>query len=250
MINFFIVLLNFSKEIKNNEKPDCILDYLDSGGSCLELLQIIESDSTVPPSIIFEIVYYSLLRIHSKYPQHQSSGYEACKYMLNTYLTLFNKMMSLNSSPIERKTALNLLTAAATFSSNLAKDILLQINFNPTNIELLSKRTGTKDTVREAFINFLMAFLVDGYYPTLAVLLEKRGLLTSIIKDLQYDNADCVCLVMTALKNHVLENQFVSKTVKMHTFSTPVVKDIVNLYNWKGPQVDKKKSSITKVNSL
>lgn len=179
-------------------------------------------------------------------PKYQPAAQEACRYLLNTYITLLNKMLSLNSSILERKTVLQLLTAVITISATLAKDVLLQINLNPTNIELLSKSTNVEDSVRSAFINFLTAFLVDGQYPTLAVLLEKRGLLTSIIKGLQYDQADCVCMVITALKNHVLENPLVSKTVKMKVFSTPVVKDIVNLYNWKGPTAIAAKNKETK----
>lgn len=189
-------------------------------------------------------MYHLLLTINTSLPQHRPAAEEACRYLMNTFVTLLNKMLSLNSAILERKTVLQLLTAVVTFSATLAKDVLLHINFNPTNIELLTKPVDVEDSVRNAFINFLTAFLVDGQYPTLAVLLEKRGFLSSIIKGLQFDSADCVCMVMTALKIHVLENPFVSKTVKMKVFSTPVVKDIVNLYNWKGPMaiVDNKKN--------
>lgn len=51
---------------------------------------------------------------------------------------------------------------------------------------------------------------------------------------LQYDDDNTVCVVITAMKNHILENTAVKKTTKMHVFNTAVVKDIVNLYNWKG----------------
>lgn len=250
LCNVLLALTNFLKLIKENRNEDCVVEYLDSGGNCLEILQILEVDSTVPPTLVFEIVYNMLLRIRANLIHYQSHAYEACRYILNTYITMFNKMLGLSSTAMQRKTILKLLTAVVTFSPSLAKDVLLQISFNPTNIELLCKPTGEKDNTRNAFINFLTAFLVDGHYPTLAALLEKRGLLSSIIKDLQYDAAECVCMVITALKNHVLENPLVSKTVKMHTFSTPVVKDIVNLYNWKGPQKVKKKGVEEKVSFI
>lgn len=41
-------------------------------------------------------------------------------------------------------------------------------------------------------------------------------------------------MILTVMKNHILENTFVRKTTKMHVFNTAVVKDLVNLYNWKG----------------
>lgn len=69
----------------------------------------------------------------------------------------------------------------ATFSSNLAKDILLKVKFHSANIELLSKPTGEKNSVRDSFIHFLIAFMVDSDWHILAILLEKSGLLTRVI---------------------------------------------------------------------
>jgi len=61
------------------------------------------------------------------------------------------------------------------------------------------------------------------------------GLLASIIPGLLYDSADTVNLVLTTLQNRVLFNTSISKTAKLHTFSTPVVKSLLTLYDWKGP---------------
>jgi hypothetical protein len=61
------------------------------------------------------------------------------------------------------------------------------------------------------------------------------GLLASIIPGLLYDSADTVNLVLTTVQNRVLFNMSVSKTAKLHTFSTPVVKSLLKLYDWKGP---------------
>lgn len=67
------------------------------------------------------------------------------------------------------------------FSSNLARDLLLNVKFHSANIELLTKHTGEKNSVRDYFVRFLTAFLVDSEWHTLSVLLDKSGLLTSII---------------------------------------------------------------------
>lgn len=44
------------------------------------------------------------------------------------------------------------------------------------------------------------------------------------------------------------------KTTKMHVFNTAVVKDIVNLYNWKGPEglkaLEKNNKTVFEVNKL
>lgn len=76
---------------------------------------------------------------------------------------------------------LKLLTAIAALSSNLAKDILVNVKFHSANIELLTKHTGEKNSVRDCFLHFLTAFLVESDLHTLSILLEKSGLLTSVI---------------------------------------------------------------------
>ncbi|RZC40078.1 nucleolar pre-ribosomal-associated protein 1, partial [Asbolus verrucosus] len=245
-------LQEFLRLINEEPKQDCIAAYLKQGGSTMEILQVMESDSTVSPILIFEVTNHILLQINARFPQYQNSAYDSCRYLLNTYVTLINKMIGLSSSMKERLVMLKLLTTVVTFSVVLAKDILLHVNFNPANLELLTK-VNEKNEVRDAFIHFIMAFLVDDHFPTLSVLLEKKGLMTSIIKGLQFDKVDIVILVLTVMKGHILQNPSVSKTVKMKTFSTPVVKDIVNLYNWKGPGgiIDqKKKNKIVTVDEI
>nr|XP_015834339.1 PREDICTED: uncharacterized protein LOC100141557 [Tribolium castaneum] len=236
-------LQGFSKYVEDS-KQDFIKGYLDAGGSALEILQLVEGESEVSPVLVFDVVNTILLQIGSKLPQFQSAAFDCCRYLLNTYVSLINKMLGLSSNTRERVVALKLLTTIVTFSVVLAKDILLHVNFNPTNIELLSRVSEGKTEVRSAFIHFLTAFLIDGHFPVLSVLLDKKGFMTSIVHGLLYDKVDVVVLVLTAMKNHILENSFVSKTVKMKTFSTPVVRDIVNLYNWKGPAglIEKKRN--------
>lgn len=240
-------LLKFIQALNGASTRDVVCEYLEHGGSCLELLQLLEVG--VQPFFVFEIVTKILLAISANLPQYRAAAQDACRYLLNSHITLVNKMLGLSSSGNDRKTVLKLLTVIVTLSTTLAKDVLLKVNFNQANVELLTKNTNETEDVRYFFIRFLTAFVVDGQYPTLMVLLEKKGLLISIMKGLQFDDADCVCMVMAALKLHVLENLFVSKTTKMVTFNTQVVKSIVNLYNWKGkghaPDAAKKKKIST-----
>lgn len=229
---------NFLHVIKTDKQHDYVADYLQCGGNCLELLQILELDSGIAPSLIFNILNRILLKIIKNHPEQQQSSLEACQYLLRNYVPVLNKMLGLSSSAQERCAALGLLATLVTFSPLLAKDILLNISFHQTNLELLTKHTPD----RKHFIHFVTSFLVQGHYPTLALFLEKKFILSSIIKGLQYDIADTVCLALTAMQNNILENVLVSKTVKMNTFNTLVVRDIVNLYNWKGPEGLNKKN--------
>lgn len=99
-----------------------------------------------------------------------------------------------------------------------------------------------KGGVRHAFIHFLIAFLIENHYPTICSLLDKKGLLISIMSGMKFDTADDVCMVMAMFKTSILENPSVGKTQKMKLFNTQVVKDIINLYNWKGLEGLKNKS--------
>ncbi|XP_050508817.1 nucleolar pre-ribosomal-associated protein 1 [Diabrotica virgifera virgifera] len=251
--NTLASLQQFSKAIKESEEYDYIFEYLECGGNCLELLHSLEVDSAIAPLHVFDLITNILLRINTLYPQYHSSAYESCRYILNNYVTVLNKMINFSSTTPERKSCLKLLTAMVAFSPVLAKDILIHINFHSSNVELLTKHTGEKDSTRDNFIKFLTAYLVDGHYPALSVLLEKKGFFTSIVSGLKFDSADTLCLVVTAMKTFILENPSVSKTAKMKTFNTVVVRDIVNLYNWKGPggfRAEKKKNSAITVNEV
>lgn len=61
------------------------------------------------------------------------------------------------------------------------------------------------------------------------------GLLTSIVPGLIYDDCNTVHLVLTTLQDKVLMNMSISKTAKLYTFNTPVVRSLFALYDWKGP---------------
>lgn len=192
--------------------------------------------------MILEIANHVLLYVISSVPQLQSSTHDHCRYFLNTHVGLANKFLNLTSTREERIVTLNFLTAIVANSVTLAKEVLLHVNFNPANLQLLTKYGLKESGVRNAFVRFLVAFLVDGHYPTISMLLDKQGMLSSITSGLRFDSSEDACMVMAAFKGCVLENPLVMKTQKMKLFNTQVVKDIVNLYNWKGSGALKKGS--------
>lgn len=228
-------LQDFLKNIKENETQDVALEYLESDGSLQELIKCLEEDSTLSPVLVLEIVNYLLLKIIKCGLKCTDAAFQSCRYFLQNFTLVIEKMLGLSSAALERTVTLKFFTTMATYSSHLSKDILTSINFNLTRIELLSKSRIENRTVRKHFVNFLTAVLIDIEYPVLSLLLSKKGLLTSIIPGLIYDDVDTVCSILTTMKSNILENPLVSKTDKMKTFNTIVVKNIVNLYNWKGP---------------
>lgn len=217
----------------HNESDNAISEYFRCGGNCLELLQIWELDTTCPPTLIVEIVQHLIVAVIEKHPDMQMPTLEACRYLLNTHLTLINKMLQLASTPKERFLTLKLLTIMVAFSPFLVKDILLNVKFQ---LSLLIKHMDDiSKSTRVAFINFLMSFFVDGHYPTILQLLHKKFLFASIMPGLKYDPYETVKMVLMMLKTHVLENAHVSKPIRVKIFSNVVIKGLTYLYDWRGP---------------
>ena len=121
---------------------------------------------------------------------------------------------------------------------SLPRELLGHLSFHTQVLETLSQQTKPDDaqSVRTCFIHFILAFLVEGNTPIIRAMLDKRGMLSCIFPELVYDSHTTVHLVLDTVKTYVLENQFVSKTSKLHVFSTPVLQNLVGLYNWKGPK--------------
>ncbi|KAF5270620.1 hypothetical protein FQA39_LY01358 [Lamprigera yunnana] len=216
----------------HNEKH--IIEYLDNGGGCAELFEALDHD--VPELTLLKLVNVILLEIIAK-NRFDSNVHNSCKTFLEIHFTSINKMLGLNSPREKRLIILKLLTSMVTLSNGLAKEILLHVDFNSTVVAMLVKSTGQKDSVRSAFINFLMSYLIGQDYSITSIMLDKKHLLQSIFKGLQFDFSDTVALVMSVLGTYVLKNPRVMKTTKMGIFNTAIIKDIVNLYNWKGPNV-------------
>ena len=194
---------------------------------------MLEDTENVPAMIVLEVVNLTLLEICLKYDQYVTSASSACTYFLNTYMHIINKMLGLGAKHRERCVVLKVLTTIVTYFPKLAKDILRDVKFFKENIAKLTEPSEIKDSTRGAFINFLVSFLIDGHYPVISLILENHSLLTSIVEGLISDTADRVCLVLITFRKYVVENPQISKTIKMKVFNTTVIKNVVNLYNWK-----------------
>lgn len=168
----------------------------------------------------------------------QSSAEEACRHLINTHLASVHLMLSAQSRAKNRKIVLKLLAAIVSLGGTLPRELLNHLSFHSQLLDVLVTHLKPTDpqSVRTCFIHFILAFLIDGTASDIRALLEKRGVLSSIFAGLAYDYSDIVQLVLTTVKKYILENPIITKTTKLHVFSTPVVQGLVNLYNWKGPK--------------
>nr|XP_031843473.1 nucleolar pre-ribosomal-associated protein 1 [Nomia melanderi] len=236
--------LDYLKELvnscNNNKNKDMAAEYLNAGGNILELLRLLDSadkKNIGSATTVFSAVRIMLIKIMAQYPQYQSSADGACRHLINSYLSVVHSMLSVQSNAKQRKTVLQLLAAIVSLGGNLPRELLAHLSLQPDVITSLVKQTKPTDNqnIRNCFIHFILAFLIEGNILTIRTLLNKYDLLSSIFPDLLYDSKDTVALVLTTLKTYILQNSKISKTMKLHVFSTSVVQNLVHLYNWKGP---------------
>lgn len=173
----------------------------------------------------------------AEYPQYQNNAVEACRHLLNSYMSIIHSMLSIQSNIKQRKVVLKLLTAVVSLDNSLSRELLAHLSLQRNVLENLTQHNKPTDpqNVRTCFIHFILAFLVERDSSVIKTLLDKRSLLSCVFSDLLYDSKDIVTLILTTVKTYVLENTSITKTIKLHVFSTSVVLNLISLYNWKGP---------------
>ncbi|KAG5326616.1 NPA1P protein, partial [Pseudoatta argentina] len=234
------VLRKFVTICNENKEKDLAAEYLHTGGSVFEVLRLLESSDKKSTSIattVFSATHILLMRILTECPQYRISAIEACRHLLNSHMSIVYSMLSIQSNAKQRKVILKLLAAIASLDSSLSRELLIHLSLQQQTLEDLVQQTKPTDSqsVRTCFIHFVLAFLVEGNTLVIRTLLDKRNLLCCIFSELLYDSKDIVTLVLTTIKTYVLENTSVSKTTKLHVFSTSTVLNLISLYNWKGP---------------
>lgn len=219
---------------------DYLLEYLKVGGNPHEILRQITADSkknltlTTPAFHLFHLI---ILKVQSSLPHMIAATEESCRYFLNTFMSTVEIMISENSGPRHRKIILKLLTSMVTLNPDLGIEVLNQAPLTPKHLQYIVEKSNykEKDNVRTSFVHFMTSFLVDGHLPLIKALLEKQGLLALVIPGLIHDEAEAVLMFLNILNKNVITNNFISKSLKLKTFSHQVLHNIFKLFSWKGP---------------
>ncbi|XP_063537374.1 uncharacterized protein LOC134746774 [Cydia strobilella] len=234
LTQFLQVCLNPDSEV------DYMAEYLNAGGNSHEILRQINQDSKMNLTLAtpaFHLFHLIIMKVQSSHPQMFAITEEASRYFLNTFMPTVEIMISENSGPRHRKIVLKLLTSIVTLNSDLGVEVINQAPLTPKHLQYILEKPNykEKDNVRTSFVHFMTSFLVDGHLPLIKALLEKQGLLPLVIPGLIHDEPDSVLMFLNILKKNVIENSFISKSLKLKTFSHQVLFNIFKLYSWKGP---------------
>ncbi|KAI8439081.1 hypothetical protein MSG28_012946 [Choristoneura fumiferana] len=234
LTQFLQVCLNPDSEV------DYIAEYLNAGGNSHEILRQINQDSKKNLTLAtpaFHLFHLIIMKVQSSHPQMLTITEEACRFFLNTFMSTVEIMISENSGPRHRKIILKLLTSIVTLNPDLGVEVINQAPLTPKHLQYILEKPNykEKDNVRTSFVHFMTSFLIEGHLPLIKALLEKQGLLPLVIPGLIHDEAESVLMFLNILKKHVIDNNFISKSLKLRTFSHQVLHNIFKLYSWKGP---------------
>ncbi|XP_055863710.1 nucleolar pre-ribosomal-associated protein 1-like isoform X2 [Biomphalaria glabrata] len=135
------------------------------------------------------------------------------------------------------KSAVTLLIAMVLLSDKSKKTVLARLNFGHQNFPPLFKRRNRKDPqdVRSCMVLLTLAFLLDSDNAVITVLVQQKTFLQFVIAGLMYDSKEVVVDTLATLMDKVVKCPGVSKTDKIKLFSEVTLKQICELFNWKGP---------------
>lgn len=243
LIIFILDIRHFIQAATKDSKH--VAKYINKGGKPLELVEALERiDKTIPNNVsyIFNAIQLVLIEILTNSQTHTQAAIQACRYLLNSHKSAIERLLKSDMNS-HKKSVLKLLTAIVALEPTLGREILTAFDVlsdsssldgftSHSREELLSKR----ETVRTCFIHFILAYLIEGNITLIRNILEKNQLIMSIISGLIFDSHDLVGLVLNSLNKFVLKSLLISKTQKVQTFNANIVKQLLKLYEWKGPQ--------------
>ena len=226
-------------------------EFLSNGGQAGDLLRLLESEEkTKSPEValVFQAVETVLLHVASG-SDRDGEGAEGgavaqdlIRKVLHGHFRYVMLLLSQSNTAYQAKSCLRMLSAmVATAGTAGAREILTKVDFDHKNFSSVVKRRGRKEDgapgtndVRTCYIHFLLAFLVGGNAALTKDFLEKKGNISQVFPGLVHDSCETVTLVLTTLREKIVENSSVSKTCKMKLFGVFNLKPLLQLFHWKG----------------
>ncbi|XP_034485112.1 uncharacterized protein LOC117789995 [Drosophila innubila] len=251
MMHFRSKLLgnNFITELRHflymcQTRPKIVAKYIEKRGKPLELAEAfnrIDKSNILHVGYLCEALQRIIMEILTNQKSHMESAAHAGRYFLKAHGSLLDQLLQ-SAQPSHRRNALKLLTAIVCVDPQLGRQVLSSYDILSnvrTMEEMLSHSKNdykNDETVRKAYIHFILAFLVDGNTLLIRNILDRAHLIRVLAKGLIYDDHVTVCVVVNTLRQYVLENANILKTKKVHVFDLECCKHFSRLYDWEGPQ--------------
>lgn len=248
-----ILLLDLKVFIKKAAKsPDVIRAFIDSGGKPLEVVEVIknnEESSLEVVSYLYQMLRMIIFYIVNDDGQRMDPTVQALKFLVNRNKISVEKMLA-SSKTSDKVLMLKILSIATSLDSEIGRDILKNIDVfaKSTDKEDFSileetqkkKKTPYEDSVRLAFVHFMLGFLFNEKDVVLRKkIMQKRSLFEFFLRDIHLDNFETIKSIITCLTKNVLISPAFNKPEKLKIFTDNAIKSVLKLYEWKGEENEK-----------
>uniref|UniRef100_A0A670XZ78 URB1 ribosome biosis homolog n=1 Tax=Pseudonaja textilis TaxID=8673 RepID=A0A670XZ78_PSETE len=227
-----------AKLLPSNEQYDVVEEYIKVSIECVEMFKLLDGERR-PDSemlLIFQALENILLRTASDLSHFHVVGMNIVKKLINSYMKLIYAALYSETHRLSRL-CLTLLSAMVSQGPDAARDVYSHFDFNNKFLPNLVKKRDYKGKpdIRTAYIQYAISFLIAGDHSILMQVLELKDFIPDIFRTgLKEDRISTINLLLSTLETKVVLNKDISKTQKVHFFTSEILNHIASLYRWNG----------------
>uniref|UniRef100_A0A182T7B4 Npa1 domain-containing protein n=1 Tax=Anopheles maculatus TaxID=74869 RepID=A0A182T7B4_9DIPT len=238
---------HFLQEVYAN--PDIAMHYIRCGGTFKPLLDILsscEKEKLNDIADVLHLVQIVLLRSLDCDETHVKYATKCVRSIMTNYQTVVCSLLQDQGAHAmsSKACALRLLKAVLLVDGETYwRDVLRLVDSSSSKMgmgeyrESLARPEGfIGNSLRTAFIEFNLAFLIDTPTQLVRFWLARHSLVHPLVLNLVYDSTANVILVMKTLRKYVLDNADIDKYIYRTAFTPDILKALVHLYEWVGPE--------------
>uniref|UniRef100_A0A1Q3F2P7 Nucleolar pre-ribosomal-associated protein 1 n=1 Tax=Culex tarsalis TaxID=7177 RepID=A0A1Q3F2P7_CULTA len=234
------VIRHFTQSIQQN--PSYAVDFIRAGGTFKPLLKILtglDKEKLTDIADLLQLIHYILLESVNYDETHADYAAKCTKTLLAEYKPTIVALLKQRSNEQLLMGGFRILKAILVVDPAAhGKDILALLDICLPEMELGKWResAGEVESLRGVFVDFSLCFLVETGSELVRAWLSRFQLVSPLVGNLVWDSAENVILVMKTLEKYVLGSAEIDKYIYRTTFSTDVLKALVNVYEWVGPE--------------
>uniref|UniRef100_A0A182K4G6 Nucleolar pre-ribosomal-associated protein 1 C-terminal domain-containing protein n=1 Tax=Anopheles christyi TaxID=43041 RepID=A0A182K4G6_9DIPT len=226
-----------------------IVQYIRCGGTLSPLLQVLstcEKEKLTDIADVLHLIRLVMLQCLDRGETHVNYAVKCAGSIMTNYQTVICSLLQDQGeyAMASKASALGLLkTVLLVDGTKHWRDVLRLVDTSSAKMsmadyrETVAKQEGyVGNSVRSAFIEFNLAFLIDTPTQMARFWLARPALVHPLALNLVFDSEANVILVMKTLKKYVLDNPDMDKYMYRTAFTTDILKALINVYEWVGPE--------------
>ncbi|XP_041780860.1 uncharacterized protein LOC121598300 [Anopheles merus] len=238
---------NFLREVYENR--ELLGYYLRCGGTLVPLMEVLsscEKEKLTDIADVLHLIQLVMLQCLDYDETHAKYAVKCVRSIMTNYQPVVCSLLQDQGehAMASKASALRLLRAILLVDATTHwRDVLRMVDTCCAKMtiaeyrETVAKQEGyIGNSVRSAFIEFNLAFLIDTPTQLVRFWLARPSLVYPLAMNLVFDSAENVILVMSTLKKYVLDNPDMDKYMYRTAFTTDILKAFVKAYEWVGPE--------------